>query len=1053
MNRKQRRTAFAKGKRGMAYPAAAHQSYVLGHACHSKGDFEGAKAHYLRAATGAPNHPGVLLGLGLIALQNNLLDDAEDLLRRAAKADPADANIMANLAAVLLTRKKFADCVTVCKKAIELQPGNVEALVNLSQAYLGLGDHVAAVDAAKGAVAKAPNSDLAHKTLSAATLNRPINTADELESAISAISEARASAVSDGSMDTILADLLIDRGRAAEAVDLLASASADRLDDPRYVRLTARSYFEVQNYEGALYFAKKHCELEPDSLDAHAQIAKIYANLNQPEDALKSLQRCLEINPTDWRYNLDICILRQSKCDWDGLEELQNKTIDYMRETKLISGPFHLLSMAEPAGSPENQLLSAQIYQNFSSLTGVAPNNRHHRRRTNDKLRIGYLSNDYRDHATAFLLSELIELHDRAKFEIVGYCYSRTDNTPFQHRLRAAFDKFVDINAMSLEEAAKQIDDDGIDILVDLKGFTQGSRTKILHHRPAPIQVNYLGFPGTLGTEFADYIIGDEFLTPLASAPYYSEKIVQLPNCYQPNDSKRTTADFFVKRQDFGLPETGFVFCSFNNPNKLTRPVFEIWMRLLKQVPGSVFWIYALLPSAKANLRKEAERCGVDPDRLVFAGFADIDEHIARMRMGDLFLDAFPCTAHTTASEAIWAGLPLVTCAGRTFASRVAGSILRNAEMPDLVTETLDDYEALALALAKDPDRLAAIRKRVQRSAKTPLFDIATYTRDLERAYEHMAEIYNRGDAPEAFAVKDLNPQDPFPPTLAKDAPAMQANAAAPIVIDFGFGQTEQSLRIAYECCPLCHQNETLQIGSSDCTGHSLYKSNLPGTIDWNLCRSCKHVFASGFFGEEGMSLLHPTTPLAERAAHDIERKRQPASKVVQRVARIAKAGTWLDVGFGDASLLFAAEEWGYHPVGLDIRADNVKALQDLGYEAHEKCIEIHEGEGTCSVVSMVNLLQHVPFPGSAVENAARLLKPGGVAFIVTPNMDTMLWRMMDRDRQNPFWKDIEIYHHFTRQRMYDLLLQNGLVPVEYNVSERHRASMEIMAIKPSEAT
>ncbi len=259
---------------------------------------------------------------------------------------------------------------------------------------------------------------------------------------------------------------------------------------------------------------------------------------------------------------------------------------------------------------------------------------------------------------------------------------------------------------------------------------------------------------------------------------------------------------------------------------------------------------------------------------------------------------------------------------------------------------------------------------------------------------------------------------------------------------------TQAISRVDYDFCPLCYGNDISSLGQSSCAEHSLYKPQLPSAIQWQLCRSCQHVHASGFFGEDGLEVLYPQTPLKERAGYDIERQRLEAAKIVHRVARVAKHGVWLDVGFGDGAVLFAADEWGYQAVGLDVRADNVKSMETFGIEAHELCIELHEPDEQCAVVSMNNLLQHVPFPGSAVEHAARLLRPNGVFFVTLPNMDTAVWRVMDKERKNAYWTDLEIYHHFTRRRLYQLLLQHGLTPVDYNVSTRHKASMEVMAIK-----
>lgn len=1048
MNRKDRRAAAASGKKGgRAIAPEAYDAYVQGYNCHSRGDFEGAKANYLRAAKSAPNHSGVLLGLGLLSMREGLLDDAERLLRKAHAADTRDANILVNLAAALLTSKKYSECIDASQKALAMQPDNVEALVNLSHAQREMKDFDGAILSGERAVKAGPNNGLAFRAYALSLVMKPENVATRFDEILGHVRKARDLDGADGSLDLILADFLQERGEYAEVIDILRRGTPD-LDDPNYCRVAAQAFFGMQDYQTALKFAKRRCELEPQSAKAHERLSKVLSNLQQHEESLKTLLKCIELDPNEHPALLDICQMRQQLCEWDGLEAMQIDVVEKMKTHRNFSGPFHLISMPEPAGSPENQLLSAQLYQERIELTGFTKKGRHSRARTNQRLKIGYLSNDYRDHATAYLIAELIERHDRRDFEISAYCYTQNDNSFFQNRLRASFDRFVDINALSLEEAAKKIEADGIDILVDLKGFTQGSRTSILAYRPAPISANFLGFPGTSGAEFIDYIIGDEFLTPLSSADYYAEKIVQLPHSYQPNDTTRALPDTMLLRRDFGLPDDAFVFASFNNNNKLTPEVFDIWMRLLARVPGSVFWILALTPVVKTNLRKEAAKRGIDPNRLIFADRVKVMEHIARLKLADLFLDCFPCTAHTTASEALWGGLPLLTCAGRTFSSRVAGSILTAANLPELVTETLEQYEALALELANDPARLKAIRARASAAASTPLFDIAMYTRDLERAYLRMAEIYNAGEAPQAITVRDLPQRAATSPPSIQDRTPMAVSAAA--LTDAVSDGTAEA-RIDFTGCPLCHSDDCTRLGPSDCTKHPLYKSNLPATINWLACKSCSHVFASGFFGEEALASLYDKTPVSEVAGFDIERKRLSAAKIVQRVARLAKGGTWLDVGFGDASLVFAADEWGYKAVGLDIREDNVKMLNDLGYEAHNLCIELYEPKEKCSVISMVNLLQHVPFPGSAVATASKLLQPGGLLLLTMPNMDSVVWRAMDRERMNPFWSDIEIYHHFTRKRLYQLLIMNGLLPIEYSVSEQHRASMEVLAIKPAE--
>ena len=323
-----------------------------------------------------------------------------------------------------------------------------------------------------------------------------------------------------------------------------------------------------------------------------------------------------------------------------------------------------------------------------------------------------------------------------------------------RQRLARAFDRFLDVSKMPYRQAAELIHADQIDVLVDLTGYTGPTRSMILAHRPAPIQVNYLGYPSTMGADFIDYIIVDRFVVPADQQPFFSEKLVHLPDCYQCNDNKRPIAAHAPLRADFRLPADAFVFCCFNNAYKITPDFFDIWMRLLRAVPGSVLWLLAYNEWAKENLAREAAARGVDPARIVFAPILPVPEHLARLRLADLFLDTLPYNAHTTASDALWAGLPLVTCVGDTFAGRVAGSLLRAVGLPELVTSSLEEYEALALRLARDPTFLAGLRARLANNRLTcPLFDTARFTRNLEEAYCQMHQRWVEGLAPAAFAV------------------------------------------------------------------------------------------------------------------------------------------------------------------------------------------------------------------------------------------------------------------------------------------------------------
>jgi predicted O-linked N-acetylglucosamine transferase (SPINDLY family) len=353
------------------------------------------------------------------------------------------------------------------------------------------------------------------------------------------------------------------------------------------------------------------------------------------------------------------------------------------------------------------------------------------------KIRIGYLSNDFHDHATLLLLIEMFEAHDRAHFEVHGFSFGADDGKAMRRRLCAAFHTVHDVSAMSDVAAARAIHAAKIDILVDLKGFTQGARTGILMLHPAPIQVNYLGYPGTLGGGICDYIITDSYMTPMEAASDYSEAFAYMPHSYQPH-GRAGEIGRKPSRSDVGLPDSGFVFCCFNQAFKLTPPVFDLWCRLLEATPGSVLWLLAT-EQAEGNLRGEALRRGIAMSRLVFAPDVGQSEHLGRLQLADLVLDTAPYGAHTTASDALFAGVPVVTQAGDTFASRVAGSLLHAVGLPELIAANEEDYVALAAGLAADPDRLDALKAKLRRERlTTPLFNVAAYTRALEELYDTM---------------------------------------------------------------------------------------------------------------------------------------------------------------------------------------------------------------------------------------------------------------------------------------------------------------------------
>lgn len=485
----------------------------------------------------------------------------------------------------------------------------------------------------------------------------------------------------------------------------------------------------------ALAALDRAIELDPDNPNANNNRGSILTELQRPQEAIASFNHVLAVDPS-YPLAAGLRLLNKAQiCDWNGITRDIPNMISRLDHNQPASPPWPLLSLADRV---DLQFHAAKAWAESdcpaSDVLGpIAP------RGKRDKIRIGYYSADFYRHATAQLIVGLFEQHDRAAFEIYAFAFGPETGDDMQERVRKAVDHFIDVRGKTNREVAVLSRELGIDIAVDLKGITAGHRLGIFAHRAAPIQVNYLGYPGTIGASYMDYIIADKVVIPEDSEKFYTEEIVRLPYSYQANDSQRKVSEKVFTRAEVGLPEKGFVFCCFNNNFKIIHAVFDVWMNILHAVDGSVLWLIEDSPAVVENLRWEAERRGVDGKRLVFAPRIAAEEHLARQRLADLFLDTYPYNAHTTASDALWVGLPIITCAGSTFASRVCASLLTAMDLPELILPHFGEYEDLAVALAKDPARLAALREKIARNRETsPLFDSKQFARGIEEAYRRM---------------------------------------------------------------------------------------------------------------------------------------------------------------------------------------------------------------------------------------------------------------------------------------------------------------------------
>ncbi len=502
--------------------------------------------------------------------------------------------------------------------------------------------------------------------------------------------------------------------------------------------------------DDALAAFEKASSLKPDFIQALISGGSVLAGLKRFEDAAANYERALTLNP-DLPYVRGNLVLYRLQCwDWRHLGDDRGRIAADIKAGKPVIQPFINVtlssSMADQLQCARNSIAYQWPKQSRPLWRGESYNH--------EKIRVAYISADFRDHAVARLVAGLFEHHDRSRFETTGVSLAADDGSAMRKRLRGAFDEFIDADRQSDEHIATLLRAMEIDIAVDLMGFTSGCRPGILAFRPAPVQVNFLGYPATMGAPYVDYIVADRFVIRDEDRPLYTEKIVTLPDAYQCNDRHRAIAGATPSRADLGLPADAFVYCCFNNSNKLTPEMFDVWMRLLQQVEGSVLWLLEDNPTASRNLRREAAARGIAGERLVFAPRVKPAEHLARHPDADLFLDTLPYGAHTTASDALWSGLPVLSCFGTTFAGRVGASLLNAAGLQELVTDSLEAYEILALKLARDRDMLDNLRKKLALSRDTcALFDTARFTRHFEVALVAMRERQRAGQPPAHFRV------------------------------------------------------------------------------------------------------------------------------------------------------------------------------------------------------------------------------------------------------------------------------------------------------------
>ncbi|MFE8643469.1 tetratricopeptide repeat protein [Sphingomonas sp. NCPPB 2930] len=650
--------------------------------------------------------------------QQGLLDGAEAIYRELLRTHPRHPLVLQMLGVLAAQQQRPATALELLQQAVALAPQDPAAHNNLGKVLFALHRYDEALAAYDHAIALQPRNAVAH-------YNR--------------------------------GTIALQQRRYAEAVADLEQARVLQPGVAGHYSNLGLAYVGLRRSPAALE-AFGHClALDPHHHDGLVNRSSLLVKLGRTEEALADLVRARALRP-DTPYLQGLVLhLRMQLCDWDGWAVRRAALLDAIGRGEPAAQPFDLVAL--PC-SPAQQLRCAKNYaqEKTQALQPAPPLPFPHRAAPDRRrIRIGYYSADFHGHATAYLMAGLIELHDRGRFEIVAYSFGPPGVCAMRDRMERAFDRFVEIGHLTDAQAVALARQDGIDIAVDLKGYTDDGRIGIFLQRAAPVQVAYLGYPGTAGTDCIDYLIADERVVPHTHCAFYAEKLAWLPDSYQVNDRHRRIAHRTPPRAELGLPDDAFVFCCFNASYKVTPDVFDVWMRLLQRVPGSVLWLFHDKDAAVANLRQEAARRGVPADRLVFARKLELADHLARCRQADLFIDTFHCNAHTTASDALWAGVPVLTLQGQTFAARVASSLLHAVGLPELVTTTPSAYEALAVRMATDPALLASLRQRLQEyRMDAPLFDTARFARHLEQAYQQIWERHLQGLPPANLRVSPV---------------------------------------------------------------------------------------------------------------------------------------------------------------------------------------------------------------------------------------------------------------------------------------------------------
>ena len=723
----------------------ALSKFKEGLALHQQGKLSQAQALYQAAHQLDPAFADAVHHLGIIALQTNRLVESIKLIQQALALDPTDSSAYNNLGMALEDSRQPDAALTAYDEALKLASGNIEALLNRGNvlqtlkrfdqallnydrlialvpgypdAYNNRGNVLRALGRHQEAIASFDRAIALNPGFAQAFNNKGVALKDlkRLEDAVVCYNKAL-------SLQTGYADAYGNLGVALKELRIMDQA---RLSFDRAIAL------------------------RPDQAQFYGNRGGFFQEIGQNENALSDYEKALELDPGIVELYGKRLHVQMLLCNWTDFDQRIEQILSCIENGQTAADPFTVLTLID---SPQVQLqaakLAAKQYAVVDQSLGALQKNPSH-----TKIRIGYFSADLREHPVAYLMAEVFEKHDKEHFELYAFALGRPARDSMKQRIASAFDHYIEVGSLADREVAALARTHEIDIAVDLGGFTIHHRPGIFAYRAAPVQVQYIGYLGTMGADYMDYLLADETLIPAESQTFYAEKIAYLPS-YQANDSKREIATRSFTRAELGLPPDAFVFCCFNNNYKITPATFDSWMRILSSVKGSVLFLFANGQQTQTNLRQEAERRGIDPARLVFGERMERADYLARYRAADLFLDTLPYNAGTTASDALWAGLPVLTCEGESFASRMCASVLHAIELPELITQSTQTYEAKAIELASDPGLLEALKFKLKQHIQTaPLFNTALFCQHLEKTYLAMHDRSQAGLAPACLELK-----------------------------------------------------------------------------------------------------------------------------------------------------------------------------------------------------------------------------------------------------------------------------------------------------------